>query len=347
MTILGITCQKDDGPFLVEWLAHHLAAGFDRLLVFSHDCSDGSDALLRALAHDDRVEHLPFEPKGNKAVQWQALKHASDHPAYGSADWALFFDCDEFLCLPDLTLPDLITRFENLSGQFDALALPWRFFGAGGQVHRSPEMTPERFTMAAPEDLHFPLGHLFKTLHRPAAFQRLGVHRPRSKPSKPGRWLGPDGAALPVRFAANDGAISLYGMPQGTRQVWLNHYALRSRQEFMVKRARGLPNHMDREIGMTYWTERNWNSVEDTRILRMMDRTRAAYRTLMDLPGVTAAHEACLNWHRATYEALQQDIEAVRLEFRLGLVRGSTPPTPQDGAAFVAQQVSLLSKAAE
>ncbi len=346
MTLLGITCQKDDGPFLVEWLAHHLAAGVDRFLVLSHDCSDGSDALLRALAQDARIEHLPFDPKGNKAVQWQALKLASDHPAYASADWALFFDCDEFLCLQDATLPDLLTRFEAASGSFDALALPWRFFGAGGQVKRDSGLTPERFTQAAPEDLHFPLGHLFKTLHRPEAFQKLGVHRPRSKPSKPARWIGPDGADLPAGFAGNDGAISLYGLPMGARQVWLNHYTLRSREEFMVKRARGLPNHMEREIGMTYWAERNWNSVEETSISAMMNATRAVYADLMDLPGVAAAHEACLNWHRAAYAGLQQDIEAVRLEFRLGLVN-SIPPSAQEGAAFVARQVSLLSKAAE
>ncbi len=346
MTLLGITCQKDDGPFLVEWLAHHLAAGVDRFLVLSHDCSDGSDTLLRALAQDARIEHLPFIPKGNKAVQWRALKLASDHPAYASADWALFFDCDEFLCLQDATLPDLLTRFEAASGSFDALALPWRFFGTGGQVQRGSGLTPERFTQAAAEDLHFPLGHLFKTLHRPEAFQKLGVHRPRSKPSKPARWIGPDGAELPARFAGNDGAISLYGLPMGARQVWLNHYALRSREEFMVKRARGLPNHMDREIGMTYWAERNWNSVEETSISAMMNATRAVYAELMDLPGVAAAHEACLNWNRAAYAALQRDIEAVRLEFRLGLVN-SIPPSAQEGAAFVARQISLLSKAAE
>jgi hypothetical protein len=97
---------------------------------------------------------------------------------------------------------------------------------------------------------------------------------------------------------------------------------------------------------MTYWAERNWNTVEETSSAAMMNTTRAVYADLMDLPGVAAAREACLNWHRAAYAALQQDIEAVRLEFRLGLVN-SIPPSAQEGAAFVGRQVSLLSKAAE
>ncbi len=97
MSIVGITCQRDDGAYLVEWLAHHLAAGFDRMLVLSHDCCDGSDELLQALSADPRIAHLPFEPRGKKSVQWQALKLARHHPWVDAADWVLFFDCDEFI----------------------------------------------------------------------------------------------------------------------------------------------------------------------------------------------------------------------------------------------------------
>ena len=131
MSIVGITCQRDDGAYLVEWLAHHLAAGFDRMLVLSHDCSDGSDDVLQALSADPRIAHLPFEPRGKKSVQWQALKLARQHPWVDAADWVLFFDCDEFICLQEGDLPSLISEFEAEQGSFDAIALPWRFFWLG------------------------------------------------------------------------------------------------------------------------------------------------------------------------------------------------------------------------
>lgn len=332
--------MRDDGVYAPEWIAHHFAAGFDRMLILSHDNIDGTEAVLERLCDDPRVSYLPFQPKGKKSVQWQALKLAQDHPWLQETTWALFFDCDEFLCLPEGgTLPDLIAGLEAKNGHFDALALPWRLYGSGGQTLREEGLTPERFTMAAPMDLHFPLGHLFKTLHRPSAFRALGVHRPRAKKAKPARWLGPDGAVLPAAFANNDNAISLYRTSTGERLVWLNHYSLRSTEEFVAKRARGLPNHMEREIGLTYWAERNWNDVEATEILPMLDATRAE---LARLPDTAAELANCLAFHTESYRQEMSHLETLRLVFRLGLLTGSTPPTLEQGHAFLNAQIAIL-----
>lgn len=339
MHLSGITCLRDDGPNIVEWLAHHLAVGFDRMLILSHDCTDGSDDLLTALTQDRRIEHVKFVSKGGKSVQWQALRHLRDLDGYKSADWALFFDCDEFLCSPANSLPQMLAHFEKATGPFDALALPWRLYGSSGHKGRGTGITPERFTRAAPLDLHFPLAHLFKTLHRPGAFRQPGVHRPRAHPRHPATWIGPSGARLTDRFASNDAAISLYGAECGPPKIWLNHYSLRSVEEFMLKRARGLPNHMDRDVGVTYWAERNWNTVDAPEILPMMISTHQEIDRLMALPGVTRAHEACLAAHKSRYRALSQDLEALRLEFRLSFLTGSTPPTAAEGRAFLEAQL--------
>lgn len=342
MGILGITCLRDDGPYCAEWLAHHLAAGFDRMLVFSHDCSDGSDALLDALAQDSRIAHVSFQPKGKKSVQWQALKLVKEHPWYAAADWAMFFDCDEFLTLPQGGVGDAIGALEARAGSFDAVAIPWRLFGSAGRKEAGEGLTPERFTQAAPVDVHFPLAHLFKTLFRPDAFRQPGVHRPRSKPSKPARWVGPDGYETAPGFAQNDGVISFYGCMRGKPVLGLNHYSLRSVEEFIVKRARGLPNHMEREIGLTYWVERNWNSEPVHEISRMMPQTKEELTRLLDLKDVTTLHDGCRAEHRRRYLELVQDIDVLRLQFRLGLLCSSTPPSAQDGAEFVAAQMKIL-----
>jgi hypothetical protein len=276
-------------------------------------------------------------------VQWQALKLAQDHPWPAEAEWAMFFDCDEFLCLPEGgSVVDLISGFETAQGAFDALALPWRLYGSGGQEYASEGLTPERFTCAAPMDLHFPLGHLFKTLHKPDAFRALGVHRPRAKKSKPARWLGPDGKRLSDNFASSDNAISLYGLGLGPRRAWLNHYSLRSTEEFIAKRARGLPNHMEREIGLTYWAERNWNSEQALEILPMLDATRS---WLGRLPDVTEQVAACRAAQSDLYAQALGDIDTLRLKFRLDLLTGSTPPTAEQGSAFMRAQLNILRKA--
>ncbi len=45
------TSIKDEGPFLLEWIAHHKVAGFNRILIGYNDCTDGSEKLLRLLAY--------------------------------------------------------------------------------------------------------------------------------------------------------------------------------------------------------------------------------------------------------------------------------------------------------
>jgi len=52
-----VACMRDEALFVVEWVAHHLALGFDRIIVFTNDCSDGTDALLKAMAAALPVEH--------------------------------------------------------------------------------------------------------------------------------------------------------------------------------------------------------------------------------------------------------------------------------------------------
>lgn len=329
--VVGITCLRNDGPYCVEWIAHHLAAGFDHMLVLTHDCEDGSDALLDALARTPSVTHLPFRPSGKKSVQWQALQIANDHPLVTAADWVMFFDCDEFLTLapPLASVQDMIAAMQEIGGQTDAIALPWRFFGSAGQMDIAPGLTPARFTRAAPEDIHFWMAHLFKSLIRPKAFRQLGVHRPRGKAKAPARWLGPSGRRLSDSFAQNDATISLYGQNCGPTLACLNHYSVRSADEFILKRARGLPNHMTRRIDLDYWAERNFNSVSDDRIRDMLPATTAKMAQLLADTDTAARHADCLTFHRQTLARLLEQTDVIKLRWRLSLLGDSTPPSEE------------------
>lgn len=336
MTVLALTCLRNEAPYVVDWVAHHRALGFDRFLVFSHDCEDGSDRLLDALAGAGVVVHEPFEPAGKRTVQWQALDRMNAHPLLAEADWALFFDVDEYLNLPE----GMETVAALLSEEADAIALPWRLFGSGGHVGFSPEPVTARFSMAAPPDLPYPLAHLFKTLHRPSAFARLGVHRPRQRKGELPRWRIGNGTPVVGGVERNEKAITLFGQPglRRGRYPVLNHYSVRSAEEFLLKRQRGLPNHMDRPIDLAYWAERNWNVVEDVSIRRFDARVARERASLMALPGVAAAHEAGVAWHREQIARLRQPLENVRLLWHLALLAGSTPPTPEMARAYIAAQ---------
>lgn len=46
---LVTTTMRNEGPFILEWVAWYLMLGFDHIVVFYNDCTDHSPALLQAL----------------------------------------------------------------------------------------------------------------------------------------------------------------------------------------------------------------------------------------------------------------------------------------------------------
>lgn len=324
--ILLVSALRNEGPHLLEWIAHHRGAGVTDFLITSNDCEDGTDAMLDALQAAGIVIHLPLAPAGRRPVQWQALRAAGAHPLVSEVDWVLCIDCDEFVSLaePFSGLPDMIAALPEGT---DAVTLPWRLFGNGGHIAARQGLTLERFTSAAPEDIALPSAHFFKTLFRRDAFGALGVHRPKQADGgKPPCWADAGGRPLPPAFGGADGRINLFGLPGGREMVELNHYSLRSAEEFMLKRARGLPNHADREVGLGYWVERNFNADQAPRIARMLPATRAALADLHGIGGLPVLETAARDWHRDRLAQLMRDPGEVQLFWQLVLAGDSVPP---------------------
>ena len=46
MKITAVIKQKNEGAFLLEWIAYHKVIGFSNIVVLSNDCEDGSDEFL-------------------------------------------------------------------------------------------------------------------------------------------------------------------------------------------------------------------------------------------------------------------------------------------------------------
>ena len=340
MDILAVTSMRNEGPHCLEWIAHHLAAGVDHFLVYSNDCDDGTDLILDALQNAGLVTHIRQKPKGKRTIQWQALKHACDHPLVANADWVLVTDCDEFINLraPLMTLQELIVKLPKGT---DAVAMPWRLFGHSGQTEMRDELTIKRFIHAAPTDIQLPLAHFFKTLFRPSAFRQIGVHRPKRHKDRLPSWVDGGGNPLPEIFAEKDARINMFGIGATTELVQLNHYSLRSAESFMVKRARGLPNHMEREIGLGYWTERNFNTVKDTSIHHMVAATQAKQDELLQIKTVSNLHEKAHDTHKAQFNEMMKSRTDIQLFWHLNLSAGSQPPS----AELARTQINRIIKA--
>ena len=328
-SITLVTAMRNEGPFVLEWIAHHKALGVTDFVVVTNDCDDGTDALLDRLAEAGEVVHLRQEARPGK-VQWAALALAEGTDAVRGADWVMALDCDEFVCLrpPLATLPDLIAA----AGEADAVVLPWRLFGHAGHLRFEDAPVTERFTRAIPEDALFPgFARSFKTLARwrDGPFRRLGIHRPRGD-TRDSVWLDGSGRRLPADFAGATGRIVLMSPRTESGLVQLNHYSIRAAEDFLVKRARGLPNRAGRKIDALYWAERNFNNVEDRSIARHRAATAQEEARLRTLPGVAEAHAAAVAAHRTKIAAHLATSEGATLFSRLVLLPTSVPPPPDE-----------------
>jgi hypothetical protein len=334
-SITIVTAMRNEGPFVLEWIAHHRALGVTDFVVVTNDCDDGTDRLLDRLAAAGEVVHLRQEARPGR-VQWGALALAEKTEEVRGADWVLGIDVDEFMNLrpPLATLADLVTA----AGEADAVVLPWRFFGHGGHLRFSEDPVSERFTRAIPEDALFPgFARSFKTLARwkGGAFRRLGIHRPRGD-TRNAMWLDGSGRRQPDDFAHAAGRIVLMTPRIESGLVQLNHYSVRSAEDFLVKRARGLPNRAGKRIDALYWAERNFNNVEDGSIARHRAGTAREASRLLSLPGVLEAHAAAVAAHRTKIAAILATPEGATLFSRLALLPTSVPPPPEEALRLLA-----------
>lgn len=332
MQITLVTTMRNEGPHLLEWIAHHRAAGVTEFVIFTHDCEDGTDTLLDYLD----VTHIRMTLE-DKPPQWQALKQAWELEVVKNSDWVLCIDCDEFVNLANGIgdLPGLIERCDA-----DAIMLPWRLFGSSGQLHYFDDLTTRRFTRAAPEDMIYPpIGSYFKTLfRREGPFRALGVHRPKQKKADNQpvpRWVDGSGVKIDGPLPENEKQIMFWGKPIARELVQLNHYSVRSCAEFMLKRERGLPNHQNKAVDLTYWVERNFNAVEDTTIQSMEARTQMEITILKHIPDVAEAADAAVNWHKDKLSQMLKDPVELKLFGRLILATGSTPPSEKTAIELI------------
>ncbi|MCK4713238.1 MAG: glycosyltransferase family 2 protein, partial [Marinosulfonomonas sp.] len=302
-----VTTMKNEGPFILEWLAYHRIIGVDKFLIYTNDCTDGTDTLLELLDKKGLVQHRDNKFKGTGLKpQHAALQAAQSEPMIVNADWLICMDVDEFIDVKvgDGTLKDLYSHMRDAN----MISCTWRLFGNADIAEFTDQPIIKMFDQCAPELIRKPhQAWGFKTLFRNTGiFRKLGVHRP--KGLNPHlwdqiRWVNGSGQPLPTDMFRN--AWRSTSSTYGYDLVSLNHYAVRSAESFLVKRDRGRVNHVDRDQGLSYWFRMNNNSVRDTSIQRMLPQLQDEMARLLADPEIAVAHQHCVAAHRAKIAELR------------------------------------------
>lgn len=350
-TVMAVSMMKDEAPFLLEWVAHHLAVGFTDILVYTNDCSDGTVEMLQRLEQLGLAYHRENNiPEGIKP-QPSAIKHAQKEPLVGNADWVLMFDADEFLAIshPSGTLDGMLDDAVTLGA--NGIVITWRIFGSGGVVDWSRAPVTEQYLRAAP-----PLwnkGWGVKTLFKfDPNYWKLGIHRPsiKNKHLETGfpdtvHWLNGSGQPMEDYFKFR-GWRSIR-RTLGYNWAQMNHYAVKSVDSYAVRKFRGNVNNKKDKYNSDYWSLQDRNEVEDRAILRHASPRAAIMAALLQDPVLRDLHEnalirveARLTEYKQTdaYQTLKNDlIEAGKVPITQVEAK---PPKARDPAKIAA----LMSK---
>ena len=314
MNITIVTCVKNEGPFLLEWIAHNRNLGVTDFLFYSNDCTDGTDDLLDALDEHGIVKHLPNPAKEGQKYQMTALKAAPGEDIVKDADWVFVTDVDEFLNISVGAgrLPDLIEACGNPM----AISVTMRMMANSGISDYVDEPVIAQFNQTHDPELwgdqtaievksltrkDFPLGYF--GAHRPFIHDSYDV-----KGNVP-RWTNGSGGQVPFPFLTAAMKRRRHKFPaKGVRNfASLNHYTLRSLDSYLVKSERGDVNRKYRNFTLDYWRDRNDNRVHDTSIHKYLPYLVAEMSCLKSLSGVGELHEKTVKNHREKIAKLRTD----------------------------------------
>jgi hypothetical protein len=134
MTIAIASIQRNRNPYIIEWLAFHLAVGFDQFYIYAHKTTDGMTETLLRLS-----QKYPIQVFSLDADDWPqiiAYNHAWSN--FGNKeDWIAFIDGDEFLFpTKDESIAEALAGYKNQ--RLSALGVYWKCFGSNGHI-REPE----------------------------------------------------------------------------------------------------------------------------------------------------------------------------------------------------------------
>ena len=331
------TCVKNEGPFLLEWIAHNRAIGVTDFAIFSNDCDDGTAEILDHLDGMGVVQHIvnPSVALGSDQHLSLATHCAPYTTAFRKSDYAILTDVDEFIQIncADGTLNGLLAT----AGYPDVISLSELVYGFSGVEAFENRLVTSQFrasdTLSPAENGPRRGVKSITRIHR--GVQSYSNHRPQIKPDvlEVTNWV--DGAGQPVpRDFITDGKRGLH--PTGRYALGrVNHYTLRSAESMLVKFQRGdavRPGRMREK----YFHDRNGNDIVNDGFDPYLDRLKTELAKLLEDPALLRLHHAAVAKHQTKIAALKADPEFVEI-WQAIQKEAATPVKETDPIPLVAE----------
>ncbi|WP_177202224.1 glycosyltransferase family 2 protein [Methylobacterium sp. ap11] len=213
---------KDEQDIIGEWIAFHIASGFEHVYIIDNGSSDNTRKIIQSYEQDGRVTYL-FQPTGTPA-DFSTLFIKNYGEKYR---WMAFIDADEFL-YPSAggDVRAALSQYEDVAG----VGIYWQIYGSSGHNTKPEGLTIDNFTKRARPDYY--LHRHVKSIVNPAkVIQPLGSH-----------IFKLDGIFVDEQHRLlHDGPPHGYydEMSPSHSILRINHYHVRSREQYDRKRKRG------------------------------------------------------------------------------------------------------------
>ncbi len=279
---------RNEGPYLLDWIAHHRAIGFDHVFIYTNDNTDGSDDLLALLARAGVVTWLDNRSGPDILPQFRAYAHAlSVLPQTLDYRWTLVADLDEYMAYD----PD---RFRSVSDYLiwqegrraEAIALPWLIYAGGRTDVWTDAPCTERFLKREET-----ANHHVKSIFRTHLHWSSSCHNPLPMMECPINYRAQNRQPHIAKSPENN--LALAHNPQATH-AWIAHYIFKSASEAMMKihRGKGDAVQNERHAGVAPVIKSfvnlcsKTNLVQDRRTAQCAHGMAAEFLFLRDIPGV-------------------------------------------------------------
>lgn len=298
-----IATARNEGLYLLEWIAYHRAIGVETILLYTNDNSDGSDELLEALARAGIIVWLKNELQPGVTAQAKAHGHAlSVLPEPLDFRWALIIDVGEFFVFNHTLFRSLREYIAWQETQpVDAIAFNRLVLHSSGEVRWHDAPVTRRFTR------YDGIAPLVKSMSRPRKIIHSTPHTPRLFHHT--NFVFRDSDRGPHSFAAT-GRAAMSDVPRSDH-AWINHYFFKSAEEFLWKWSRsredspfvaGNPNTaLSKEYIESFLAQHSQTSLASTDATqRCVPDLNAHIEDLLSFPDVARASAAIKQNYQAT-----------------------------------------------
>jgi hypothetical protein len=224
----------------LDW---HIGKGVEKFYSYDNESTDNTKEILEPYIKSGLVDYT-FWPgrKQQLAVYDDCLdKHRLD------ARWIAFIDLDEFIIpVKDQTISEFLNRFEN----FAAVEINWLIYGSGGAKKRENGAVMDRFKHHSLPN--FARNRLVKSIVNPRKI--YSFIRSHGVAQISGHIADSHGNSIKLPYSNRD--------PQHD-VIRINHYVVKSHEEFLMKSARGSPWTLNR-MSQDFFERYDLNDIEES-----------------------------------------------------------------------------------